>query len=288
MRRRGICKCASVFRRRRDGSSRKYAKEAKNPLTRLCRGLSQRESLNLSRKALKEKGLTLSSVAGTKALHNQNTLTFEPKAPSFTAITLTGQKSSALNFSREFLRECVPQIAFFRTFFSKKKVHKGKAFAESPSRRRLQTLAHLQIPPVFIDIKSGSHKIVINKNHIINKVKENKKMQLFVLILNKTECMHGILAGFLAGGIKDATIYDSMGMLSYIGHDTVEPPPMFGSLRQFLNPDHENNKTLVTLLRDDQVKIALDIINKETGGLDKPKTGVAFTVPVSYTEGLKG
>ena len=113
-------------------------------------------------------------------------------------------------------------------------------------------------------------------------------MQLFVLILNKTECMHGILAGFLAGGIKDATIYDSMGMLSYIGHDTVEPPPMFGSLRQFLNPDQENNKTLVTLLRDDQVKVALDIINKETGGLDKPKTGVAFTVPVSFTEGLKG
>ena len=85
--------------------------------------------------------------AGTKAPHNQNTLTVEPKAPSFTAITLTGQKSSALNFSREFLRECVPQIAFFRTFFSKKKVHKGKAFAESPFRRRLQTLAHLQIPP---------------------------------------------------------------------------------------------------------------------------------------------
>ena len=31
--------------------------------------------------------------------------------------------------SREFLRECVPQIAFFRTFFSKKKVHKGAGFA---------------------------------------------------------------------------------------------------------------------------------------------------------------
>ena len=105
MRRRGICKCASVCRRRRDGSSRKYAKEAKNPLTRLCRGLSQRESLNLSRKALKEKGLTLSSVAGTKALHNQNTLTFELKALPFTAITLTWQIIPALNFSREFLRD---------------------------------------------------------------------------------------------------------------------------------------------------------------------------------------
>ena len=69
-------------------------------------------------------------------------------------------------------------------------------------------------------------------------------MQLFVLILNKTECMHGILAGFLAGGIKDATIYDSMGMLSYIGHDTVEPPPMFGSLRQFSIPTTKTTKLL--------------------------------------------
>ena len=86
--------------------------------------------------------------AGTKAPHNQNTLTFEPNPPPFTAMTLTGQIIPALNFSREFLRECVPQIAFFRTFFSKKKVHKGKAFAESPFRRRLQTLTHLQIPPV--------------------------------------------------------------------------------------------------------------------------------------------
>ena len=113
-------------------------------------------------------------------------------------------------------------------------------------------------------------------------------MQLFVLILNKTECLRGILSGFLDGGIKDCTIYDSMGMLQYIGHDTVEPPPMFGMLRQFLNPDHEDNKTIFTLLRDDQVQTAIDIINKETGGLDKPGTGVAFTLPVSRTEGLKG
>lgn len=113
-------------------------------------------------------------------------------------------------------------------------------------------------------------------------------MQLLVLILNKTECLHGILSGFLDSGIKDATIYDSMGMLQYIGHDTVEPPPIFGSLRKYLNPDHENNKTLLTLVRDDQVQIAMDIINKETGGLAKAGTGVAFTLPVSRTEGLKG
>ncbi len=113
-------------------------------------------------------------------------------------------------------------------------------------------------------------------------------MQLLVLILNKTECLPGIVSGFLSGGIKDATIYDSMGMLQYIGHDTVEPPPIFGSLRRFLNPDHENNKTVLTILREEQVDTALNIINRETGGLATPGVGIAFTLPVSRTEGLKG
>lgn len=113
-------------------------------------------------------------------------------------------------------------------------------------------------------------------------------MQLLVLILNRTECLHGILSGFLDGGIKSATIYDSMGMLQYIGHDTVEPPPIFGMLRQYLNPDHETSKTVLTLLHDDQVDTALAIINKETGGLDRAGVGVAFTVPVGRTAGIRG
>ena len=157
----GICKCASVCRRRRDGSSRKYAKEAKNPLTRLCRGLSQRESLNLSRKALKEKGLTLSSVAaGTKALHNQNTLTFELKVLPFTAITLTGQRIPALNFSREFLRDLLGcgasqaglaergdlKLLSFVLSFQKRKYIKKRLLQKAPSRRSLQgCFARLQI-----------------------------------------------------------------------------------------------------------------------------------------------
>ena len=111
-------------------------------------------------------------------------------------------------------------------------------------------------------------------------------MQLLVLILNKTESLRGILSGFLKNGIKDATIYDSMGMLQYIGHETVDAPPIFGSLRQFLNPDRENNKTILTLLDDSMVKVAIDVINKETGGLSKPNVGIVFTLPVSGTEGI--
>lgn len=111
-------------------------------------------------------------------------------------------------------------------------------------------------------------------------------MQLFVLILNKTECLPKLLGEFLSAGIKGATIYDSMGEVQYIGHETVEPPPIFGSLRKFINPDHEQNKTVLVILRDEQVEAARAIVNKVTGGLDKPSTGIIFTVPVSFVEGI--
>ena len=111
-------------------------------------------------------------------------------------------------------------------------------------------------------------------------------MQLFVLILNKTECLPKLLGEFLSAGIKGATIYESMGEVQYIGHETVEPPPIFGSLRKFINPDHEQNKTVLVILRDEQVEAARAIVNKVTGGLDKPGTGIIFTVPVSFVEGI--
>lgn len=111
-------------------------------------------------------------------------------------------------------------------------------------------------------------------------------MQLFVLILNKTECLPKLLGEFLSAGIKGATIYDFMGEVQYIGHETVEPPPIFGSLRKFINPDHEQNKTVLVILRDEQVEAARAIVNKVTGGLDKPGTGIIFTVPVSFVEGI--
>ncbi|MBR7083407.1 MAG: hypothetical protein IKI51_05240, partial [Clostridia bacterium] len=77
-------------------------------------------------------------------------------------------------------------------------------------------------------------------------------MKLYVLILNKTECMHTLVSELLESGIRGATIYDSMGALQYVGHDMIEPPPMFGSLRQYLHPDNTGNKTLFILLEDDK------------------------------------
>ncbi len=111
-------------------------------------------------------------------------------------------------------------------------------------------------------------------------------MQLMVLVLSKIECLGQILTSFMENGICGATVLESTGMLNAVGKSDVEPPPIFGSLRQFLRFDDNNNKMIFVVLSDEQVKKASEIINQITGGLSAPNTGILFTVPVAYVEGL--
>ncbi len=110
-------------------------------------------------------------------------------------------------------------------------------------------------------------------------------MELMVLILNKTECLEDILSGFLDEGLS-ATVIESTGMLRLLGDADVEPPPIFGALRRFLNPEHESSRTVLAVLREGQRETASRIINTCTGGLGRPNTGILFTLPVGYVEGM--
>ncbi len=111
-------------------------------------------------------------------------------------------------------------------------------------------------------------------------------MQLLTIVLNKTECLGQILTQLINAGLKGATVIDSMGALRVIDQDTVDPPPIFGSLRKYITPTHEQSKTIFIVLRDEQIPVARKIVNDVTGGLDKPDTGIAFAVPVSFVDGL--
>lgn len=111
-------------------------------------------------------------------------------------------------------------------------------------------------------------------------------MKLYVLILNKTECLPKLISSLMREGIRGATIYDSMGSVQYVGHDMTEPPPIFGSLRQYFHPDQGNNKTVFIVLEDGQVELVKRVVNEATGGLSKPDVGISFTVSVSDVEGI--
>lgn len=131
---------------------------------------------------------------------------------------------------------------------------------------------------------------IINNDNAFQSVNgkhaEVPAMLLYVLILNKTECMPRLVASLMRAGIKGGTVYDSMGFVQYVGHDMTEPPPIFGSLRKYLHPDGGNNKTMLLLLEKEQLAAVKAVVNETTGGLSKPDVGIAFVVPVSEAEGI--
>lgn len=111
-------------------------------------------------------------------------------------------------------------------------------------------------------------------------------MQMFVLVLNKVECLERILELMLEKGIGGATILESTGMMRVLDGDDNVDLPMMGLLRHFYSPERKRSKTMFAIIRDEQRKQLVDIINEATGGLDKPDTGICFCVPTDFVEGL--
>ena len=76
-------------------------------------------------------------------------------------------------------------------------------------------------------------------------------------------------------------------MLHSLCDDSIEPPPMFSSLRKFLNPDNEPGKMLFAVMEEEKVPVARDTVHEVCGTLDAPNSGIMFTVPVSNVEGVR-
>ena len=109
-------------------------------------------------------------------------------------------------------------------------------------------------------------------------------MQVLTIVLNKTECLEDLLKRFGEEHISGATILDSRGMaMELADHDELR---FLGSLRLLMEPKHRENKTIFMVVEDEQVAVISRILNEVTGGLDKPDTGILFTTPVQYMEGL--
>jgi len=91
-------------------------------------------------------------------------------------------------------------------------------------------------------------------------------MQMFVLVLNREEFLEPLLEEMLKQNIGGATILESTGMMRVL--------------------DGEHNNDDLTLLKSEQIPQMIEIINKVTGGLDKPDTGICFALPTTFVEGV--
>ena len=111
-------------------------------------------------------------------------------------------------------------------------------------------------------------------------------MQLFMHITNQEDSVTPILSRMMEAGIRGATIVDCKGMLTTLNESNVEPPPIFGSLRQFINPERQSNKMILVVLKDEDVPTVKQIVHEVAGDLKLPNTGILFTVPIMNWEGV--
>ena len=110
-------------------------------------------------------------------------------------------------------------------------------------------------------------------------------MQVFVFVLNRTEHLEHLLQEFAAHKLCGATVLDSKGMARILHSE--EEMPLFYGLRSILEPEHRSSKTIFCVLPEDKVPLAREIVNRVTGGLDQPDTGIMFAFPISFVEGLE-
>lgn len=112
-------------------------------------------------------------------------------------------------------------------------------------------------------------------------------MNILFLILNKTEYLDEILDKFVDIGIKGATILDSQGMGSALTNGGKDIP-FFGGLRSLLDNARPYNKTIFTVIEDEEIlNDAVKSVQKILGDMEEPGVGVMFTLPVGKIYGMR-
>ena len=103
------------------------------------------------------------------------------------------------------------------------------------------------------------------------------------LVLNKTEYLEEILDKFLEVGVKGATILDSQGMGRALG----EADHIFGSLRKLIDGTRPFNKTIFTVIEDEEIlEEAISGVQKILGDISDPGVGMMFTLPIGNVYGM--
>lgn len=113
-------------------------------------------------------------------------------------------------------------------------------------------------------------------------------MRLLFCITNQVEKIDSIYAEIMAEGLCGATTIDGKGMVTSLNESKIDPPPIFGSLRQFVHPDKESTKIILMALSEDKVALVRSIIRKHLGDLSQPDTGILFEMPIENVEGIMG
>ena len=106
-------------------------------------------------------------------------------------------------------------------------------------------------------------------------------MKVLFIVLNNIDYLEDVLSILVKHNVNGATILDSQGMGSTIVNNNISGIPLFGSLKSLLKDSHPYNKTIFTVIRDDEklhrvVQGIKNLLKEEK----EPDAAFMFTVPV--------
>lgn len=112
-------------------------------------------------------------------------------------------------------------------------------------------------------------------------------MYVLFIILNEVDYLDDILTIFCDLGVSGATILDSQGMASAIVQREMDSIPLFGSLKTLLKGSRPYNKTIFTVIQNEELlnKTVSEIRKKLSKTKNSP--GMMFTVPLGKVYSLK-
>ncbi len=111
-------------------------------------------------------------------------------------------------------------------------------------------------------------------------------MKLLVFVLNNKDKLENLMIELSEAGIRGATILESSGMAQVLTHSG-ENDPLIGYLRSIIDTSKETNKTILFVVEDNEIVIIREVIKNVVGDLSEPQTGILFTVPVDFTDGIQ-
>jgi len=109
-------------------------------------------------------------------------------------------------------------------------------------------------------------------------------MQILVCVLNKVDALEDILKNLSNHKLHGATVLNSKGMAHILAES--QDFKFMDSLIKLLNPENSESRTFFMVICDEKVDEAIAVIDEAVGGIDKPDTGVIFTLPVLRMEGF--
>lgn len=108
-------------------------------------------------------------------------------------------------------------------------------------------------------------------------------MKLVVIFLNKLELLEDLLTAFIEVGVSGATVVNSVGM----GHIVTENIPIFAGLRQAFAGTSPSNRTIFSVVEDEQVDDIAGVLADVCGDFDEPGAGLMVALDVDQVFGYR-